>query len=137
MGCKVSSSSNASHYQIMFDTTHSYVYIKLFGEVTLELMNDSFLDLISRSDFSSNMNACYDYTDTLIEIPMIDVEQHAQFVAKHFERRGSSYKVAMVANETLNNAILAVYKLLIVNTKVEAEVFTSKKKAIDWLITSH
>jgi len=133
MSNEIAESSNVSQYQMAFDTQHGYVSISFTGDITLDLMNSCFGALLQHSKFSNNMNACYDYTDRLIEIDMVDIEKHAQFVARHLDQRGTTYKVAMIANETLNNALLAVYKLLISKTDVEAEVFTSKTQATEWL----
>jgi len=133
MSHKIADSSNTSRYQIVFDTESHYVSINFTGVITLELMNSSFEALLKHPEFTYNINACYDYTNNLIEIDMVDVERHAQFVSRHLEQRGMTYKVAMIANETLNNALLAVYKLKISKTDVEAAVFTSKTEATEWL----
>ncbi len=79
------------------------------------------------------MNACYDFCEAIIETDMKELEQHAEFVSQHTHRRGTSYKLAMVTDETLNSALLNVYRLLISKTTIEAEVFGSKKQALHWL----
>jgi len=79
------------------------------------------------------MNACYDYSNAIIETAIRDVERHAQFVAKYLDKRGRSYRLALVSDETLNSALLNVYCLQISKTQVEAEVFTSKPMALRWL----
>ena len=79
------------------------------------------------------MNACYDYSHANSEVEMAAIQEHSQFVAKHLDLRGQNYKLALVSNDTLNNALLSVYKLLISKTSVEAEVFCDKAKAIRWL----
>ncbi|MDQ7048156.1 MAG: hypothetical protein Q9M92_00915 [Enterobacterales bacterium] len=118
---------------IDFDNELGIVFLKFENEVTLDSLNYSFIELINHPDFKHNMNACYDYSNAIIETAIRDVERHAQYVAKYLDKRGSSYRLALISDETLNSALLNVYRLLISKTEVEAEVFTSKPMAIRWL----
>lgn len=108
-------------------------FLKFENVVTLDSINYAFIELINHPDFKHNMNACYDYSSAMIETAIRDVERHAQFVSKYLDKRGSSYRLALVSDETLNSALLNVYRLLISKTEVEAEVFTSKPMAVRWL----
>ena len=125
-----------SRYEILIESNKDYVEVRFFGGVTLDLVNSAFLELLGHQSFRHNMNACYDYTDAIIETDMKELEQHADFVGQYLHRRGSHYKLALVTNETLNSALLNVYKLLISKTTIEAEVFGSKKQSLIWLHSS-
>jgi len=127
------SSQLVSRYEIIFDIKRGFAELSFHGSVDLELINTAFLGLMNHPSFRHNMNACYDYDKAIIETDMRDVEQHAQFVSQYLNERGSQYRLALVSNETLNSALLNVYRLLISKTEVEAEVFGSKKQALQWL----
>ncbi|MBV1911820.1 MAG: hypothetical protein KUG78_21180 [Kangiellaceae bacterium] len=131
---KLASQNVAStRYKIKVDSQNDYAVIRFLGGVTLELANSAFLDLLDHRSFRQNMDACYDFTGAIIEMDMKELEQHAEFVAQHLHQRGSHYKLAMVTDETLNSALLSVYKLLISKTSVDAEVFGSTKQSLVWL----
>jgi hypothetical protein len=110
-----------------------FAEITFKGGITREVLDDSFRALIKESHFKFNMNAVYDYSDAYSDIDMPAIQEHSQFVADHLELRGRDYKLALVASDTLTNALLSVYKLLISKTSVEAEVFSTKANAIRWL----
>jgi|GEM_PF-2175160 len=103
------------------------------GSVSRKLMDDSFFLLIDHPNFKRNMNAYYDFSDVFIELEMSEIQQHAQFVASRLNIRGGSYKLALISNDTLNYALLEIYKLLISNTSVKAKIFHSVKQARLWL----
>lgn len=103
------------------------------GSVTIDLINGAFLKLIDHPDFKTNMNACYDYTEAIIETNMRDLEAHVQFVLQNLDIRGSNYRLALISNEALNSALLNVYKVKISKSTVEAELFATRKQAIQWL----
>ncbi len=122
-----------SHFEIYIDKGAGYADLLFHGGVSLEVINESLLSLIGHPAFRHNMNACYDYSDAIIETTMRDVENHAHFVEEYTGKRGANYKLALVTNETLNAAILNVYKLRISKTSIEAEIFGTKKQALTWL----
>ncbi|MGX5174804.1 hypothetical protein ACUR5C_12350 [Aliikangiella sp. IMCC44653] len=111
-----------------------YVDIAFDGGVSVSLLNQVFMELIAHSQFKYNLNACYDYSNAYPDISMPEIEEHASLVQQNLHLRGSTYKLALVATDTLASALLSVYKLRISKTSVEAEVFSSKKSAITWLL---
>ncbi len=130
---KLNDEHQFDHPDIKIDTESGIAFLTFENEVTLDSINYAFIELINHPDFTFNMNACYDYSNAMIETAIRDVERHAQFVAKYLDKRGNSYRLALVSDETLNSALLNVYRLLISKTEVEAEVFTSKPMAVRWL----
>ncbi len=122
-----------SFLDLKINTGKGYAELSFSGSVTRSMLDDSFIQLLEHPDFKYNINACYDYSNAYPEMEMAEIEEHAQLVSKYFLKRGPSYKLALIANDTLNNALLAVYKLLISKTSVEAEVFSQKSRAIRWL----
>jgi hypothetical protein len=122
-------------YQMTFNQSGGYVDIVFRGGVSVSLLNQVFTELISHPQFKYNLNACYDYSDAYPDISMPEIEEHASLVQQHLHIRGSTYKLAMVATDTLASALLSVYKLRISKTSVDAEVFNSKKPAIRWLVS--
>ena len=129
----INPNSQHSRFNIVLNNNVDYADLRFFGCVTLEIANNAFKQLLDHSLFRHNMNACYDFCEAIIETDMKELEQHAEFVSQHTHRRGTSYKLAMVTDETLNSALLNVYRLLISKTTIEAEVFGSKKQALHWL----
>lgn len=129
----INPNSQHSRYNIVVNNNVDYAELRFFGGVTLEIANNAFMQLLDHSLFRHNMHACYDFSEAIIETDMKELEQHAEFVSQHTHLRGTSYKLAMVTDETLNSALLNVYRLLISKTTIEAEVFGSKKQALHWL----
>ena len=129
----INPNSQLSRFEILLHKSSKYADIRFNGRVSLEIANGAFTDLLEHKLFKHNINACYDFTDAIIETDMKELEQHAEFVSQHVHRRGTHYKLAMVTNETLNSALLNVYRLLISKTTIEAEVFATKKQALSWL----
>ena len=125
--------NNSSNFDLFVDTSTFHAELIFKGSVTLEIINNAYLKLIGHPLFRKDMNACYDYTDAIIETNICELEEHSEFVSHYASHRGASYKLAMVSNETLNTAILNVYKLRICTNNVEAKIFSSKKQALNWL----
>jgi len=125
--------NNSSFTDVFIAKNARFAEVSFKGGVTREILDDSFYSLINHPNFRFNMNACYDYTNAYSELEMPAIQEHSQFVAVHLGERGRHYKLALISNDTLNNALLSVYKLLISKTSVEAEVFSDKVKAIRWL----
>ncbi len=111
----------------------TFAEVTFNGEIKRQALDDSFFQLIQHPNFKFNMNACYDFTLAFSGLEMAEIQEHAQFVAGKIPIRGQHYKLAFVSNETFNNALLSVYKLLISATSVEAEIFATKAQAISWL----
>lgn len=103
------------------------------GQVTQQLLDETFQALMGHKDFKKNLHACYDYSQAYPGMDMSEIEEHAQLVAKNLSRRGSHYKLALVSDDALNFALLNIYKLLIAKTPVEAQVFQDKDKALGWI----
>jgi len=122
-----------SSFEINISQGKTFAEIIFHGAVTLEILNQSFLDLLNHPHFVQNINACNNFCDAVIETDMQNIEKHAQFVSQYLAKRGFSYQLALVSDETLNNAFLSIYKLLISKTEVYAEVFSSPKQALLWL----
>ena len=129
----INPNSQHSRYKIALHKNVKYADLAFFGGVTLEIANDAFIELLEHRLFRHNMHACYDFTQAIIETDMKELEQHAEFVSHYTHQRGTTYKLAMVTDETLNSALLNVYRLLISKTTIEAEVFSRKKQALLWL----
>jgi hypothetical protein len=118
---------------LKIDKKNRVAQIEFKGQVTPELLDKTFQDLMTHRDFEQNMHACYDYSQAYPGMEMSEIEEHAQFVAKNLHRRGCNYRLALVSDDTLNYALLNVYKLLIAKTPVEAEVFKDKTEALNWI----
>ncbi len=103
------------------------------GQVTQQLLDETFQDLMAHADFEQNLHACYDYSQAYPGMEMSEIQEHAQLVARSLHQRGANYKLALVSDDALNLALLNVYKLLIGKTPVEAEVFQDKAKALEWI----
>lgn len=127
----------ASHFEIKMDQQNSFVETVFYGSVTLEILNDAFISLINSAQFVQNMNACNNFCSAIIETDMQDIEKHAEFVTQHLDKRGLTYQLALVSNETINSAFLSIYKLLISKTQVDAEIFSTKAQAVIWLESNH
>ena len=125
--------NNHSFLDVSIIKNARFAEVTFKGGITREILDDSFYRVIKHSNFKFNMNACYDFSNAYSELEMPAIQEHSQFVAAHLGQRGRHYKLALISNDTLNNALLSVYKLLISKTSVEAEVFGNKAKAIRWL----
>ncbi|TQV74989.1 hypothetical protein FLL45_08585 [Aliikangiella marina] len=123
-----------SAVDIKFDKQANYADMSYRGAITLTCLNDSFEKLVKHPQFDFNMNTLADFTDAYPEIEMPGIESHAQFVQERLSVRGSTYKLAMVTNDTLGTALLSVYKLLMARTSIEIEVFSRKVQAVRWLL---
>ncbi len=130
----INPNSQQKSYQVIIDKKSEYADLRFTGGVTLAIANQAFSDLLSHKLFKCNIPAIYDFSGAIIETDMKELEQHAAFISQHIQRRGTHYKLAMVSSETLNSALLNVYRLLISKTTIEAEVFASKKQALHWLL---
>ncbi|WP_196140974.1 hypothetical protein [Aliikangiella sp. G2MR2-5] len=123
--------------QVKVDKDRGFAEITFEGGITRKHLDHSFSLLINDPDFKKNMNALYDYSRAYSDLEMPEIEEHAQFVVEHLNLRGTNYKLALVASDTLNIALLEVYKLLISKTSVEAEVFHNIAAARRWLMEKH
>ena len=112
-----------SSLELRFNASGQFADLVFRGAVTLDLLNNSFIRLIEHPSFRYNMNVCYDYSDAYPEIEMPSIEKHAHFVGENLHRRGNTYKLAMVTNDTLVTALLSVYKLLISRTPSRSTSF--------------
>ena len=130
---RLEQTSTASRVDLRVDSSQALAVLTFSGSVTLDLINGAYLKLIDHPSFITNMNACYDYSDAIIEINMRDLEAHSQFVLRNLSIRGSHHKLAFVSNETLNSGILNVYKVKISKSDIEAKLFANKQQAIQWL----
>lgn len=130
---RLEQTSTASWVDLRLDPEQELAELTFTGSVTLDLINGAFLKLIDHPSFITNMSACYDYSDAIIEVNMPDIEAHSQFVMRNSTKRGSHYKLALISNETLNCALLNVYMVKISKSDVEAKLFANKKQASQWL----
>ena len=128
--------SSSSRVDLSVDSDRCLAELTFTGSVTLDLINGAFLKLIDHPSFRTNMHACYDYSQAIIETSMRDVEAHLQFVLQNLSKRGSNYKLALVSCETLNTGILNVYKVRISKSTMEAKLFVTKKQALQWLTSN-
>lgn len=131
-----SSSSNINNnnkVSLAINKKQFYADIALHGKVTRKLLNNIFLDLMEHPDFQHDINACYDYTQAYAGLEMVEIEEHAEFVAQYRDKRGMSYKLALISNDDLTAALLNIYKLMLASTSVEVEVFNQRQAAIDWI----
>lgn len=122
-----------SAVDLRFHTKSNYVEMSYRGAITVSSLNKGFENLVRHPSFVFNMNTLADFSDAYPEIEMPGIEAHAQFVQERLPIRGSTYKLAMVTNDTLGTALLSIYKLLMARTSVEVEVFSRKLQAIRWL----
>lgn len=125
-----------SEVTITIHEKDGYADISFRGAITRRLLDNTFLSLIDSPGFQFNLNAVYDYCNAYSELEMSEIQEHAQFVGSHLGQRGNAYKLALVANDTLNYALLEVYKLLVSKTSVEVEVFSDHTKAVQWICQS-
>lgn len=131
------SDSNLHNVSIKIRSEEGFADIAFNGPITRKLLDDTFLSLIDSPGFRHNMNAIYNYCNAYSELEMSEIQEHAQFVSHHLGKRGNAYRLALVASDTLNIALLEVYKLLVSKTSVEVEVFSKHSKAIDWITSPH
>ncbi len=132
---KIRPSELKGRVKLVIHAAEHYADLKFYGPITRKLLDQTFLELIQAKDFKANFNAIYDYCDAYSDLEMPEIQEHAQFVSHHLGARGKSYKLALVANDTLNMALLEVYKLLVSKTSVEVEVFSEHWRAVDWIIS--
>ncbi len=121
--------------ELPFDITinRNFAHIVFDGEVNLKVVNQSFLELLNHPQFVHNMNVCNDYTNAMILVTMLELEEHVNFVAQYSEQRGKTYKLAMVSNETVSAAFLNLYRVRTSKSTVDSEIFGSTKAALRWL----
>jgi len=122
-----------SHFEITIHREAQFAELVFNGAVDSAVLNNAFVRLVEHPQFRQNLNALYDYSDAHPDVEMQEIEEYAQFVASLSQRRGANYKLALVADDTLNTALLNVYKLLIAKTTVDAEVFSQRSRAMGWL----
>ena len=130
---KIELAHSEGYVKLVVNAAQHYADLRFFGPITRELLDQTFLELIKSKDFKVNFNAVYNYCDAYSDLEMSEIQEHAQFVGHHLGARGNSYKLALVANDTLNMALLEVYKLLVSKTSVEVEVFSEHQRAVDWI----
>lgn len=128
---------SCSYIHFSFDDKKKLVVLCFRGNVTRETLDDSLIQLIKHPRFQYNMNACYDFSESFPEATVKDLQEHALFVSRYVNQRGQSYQLALVASETLEHALLNVYKLLVAKTSVEVETFYSVESAKRWLVNKN
>ncbi len=119
--------------KMLFDKTNDFALLEFKGIFSKEQLQHCFKRFLEHPDFKYNMNAVLDFTHAFSELEMFEIEEFGQFVERNKQIRGETYKLALVANDTLNIALLEVYKLLVSKTSIEVEVFTQVSKAISWV----
>jgi hypothetical protein len=113
-----------------------FAKIEFFGAVTLSSFERAFTDLVKNNDFRANLNACYDFSGAIIELDIMDIENHANYIAEQFRERGSIYQLALVSDDTFNTALLNIFQIHLSKTSIEVEVFGSTRQAEIWLTSS-
>lgn len=125
--------SGTSTFELTLNQSEQFALFAFSGGVTRQLLEDAFEKFLDHPAFSYNMNACWDFCEAYPEIEISEIQTFSQFINQHLPKRGINYKLAFVANDTLNFALLDVYKLLMSCTQIEVEIFASQKKAYTWL----
>lgn len=113
-----------------------FAKIEFFGAVTLSSIERAFTDLVNNVDFRANLNACYDFSGAIVELDIMDIENHANYIAEQFRERGSIYQLALVSDDTFNTALLNIFQIHLSKTSIEVEVFGSARQAETWLTAS-
>ena len=126
-------SANEGSFNIHIDKNRHYAHVTFDGEIGMEIINNAYMELILNPLFSHNMNVCNDYSKAFLLVSIQEIEKHSNFVAQYADQRGSTYKLALVSNETISTAFLNMYRVLISKSKVDCEQFSRAKSALRWL----
>jgi hypothetical protein len=130
--------TNHSPYSLTIIKRHAYANIDFTGTIDRDILERAFKGLVSARNFRSNLNACYDFTGSIIELDVKDIEGHASFIAGQFRNRGSIYQLALISDDTLNTALLSIFQMHLSKTKIDVEIFSTVGQAERWLtVTNH
>ncbi len=120
-------------FEVIVNRERNIAHIIFSGEIGIEEVKNAYLALIDHPTFKYNMNVCNDYSNAILLVSILELQEHAVFVSQYSEQRGSTYKLAMVSNETISSAFLSMYKVRISKSKVDSGIFGSTKSALRWL----
>ena len=127
-------SIQSPQFEVSIDTESKIALIELSGVVNLKQMVDSFSELVRHPDFEKNMCCCYDCGDALIEVNLNETEIFYHFSAGMRNKRGTDYNIAFVSGDEMTQMLVQFYRLFLVRTDIDIEMFSNKEDAYQWLL---
>lgn len=119
--------------EIRFDPDRSFVYIKLYCTLTLELLKEVFEEITTSSQFSADMVRIWDINDA--DLSSIDDEtlKKISIIPTSQQPEVSQGRVAIVSNQPLSESLI---KLFLIHAKdlnqLNLEIFKTKEQAEAW-----
>ncbi|MET1256214.1 hypothetical protein [Aliikangiella maris] len=126
--------NDLSYATLHFNRSGGFIDVIFHGGISLKLLYETFNQIVAHPNFQFNINVCYDFSRAYPEIGLTEISQVIHFLKHNQDLRGADYKQALVAQDTLNTALLSIYKAQMSQSPVDIEVFSKKTAAIRWLI---
>ncbi len=120
-------------FDFFIDVGANIVFIRFSGMVTMVELVKCYSEFVRHPDFKKDMGCCYDLSEALLEVGINEIEIITQYVTGMRDKRGTSYKVAFVCTDDMAQVLSKLYRLSLVRTDIEVELFEDKKDAIIWL----
>jgi len=126
-------SESLSSYKISYVSEDSYMYIEYFGDMKLKQLIDSFSEVIRHENFITDMPACYDFSNAMMDINIPSTEIIYHFVEGLSSKRGNDYQLAFVYADEMTKALCNFYRLFYSRKNIDVETFKNKETAIEWI----
>jgi len=116
------------------DPGRNLIIQKVTGELSLYNFIAAFKTATSHPDFTSGMNVLWDLTDaSLAQVEIQDMHRMIEFIQFHIEKRGTGFKLAIVAHGKLEFGLSRMYEVYGEVLPFAKKAFYTMQEALDWL----
>lgn len=126
-----------SYVHTEIDQSRNLIVQTVTGDFTLQQFIKTFKKTINHPDFKSGMNVLWDFSDaSLASTETDDIHQMIQFIRFHIDKRGTNFKLAIVARGKLEFGLSRMYQAYGEILPFDKKVFYDLQQAVNWINSS-
>lgn len=116
------------------DPERNLIIQTVTGRLTLQDFIAAFKSALSHPDFTSGMNVLWDLTNaSLADTEVNDMHQMINFIHYHISRRGTGFKLAIVAPGKLEFGLARMYEVYGEVLPFSKRAFYRMQEALEWV----
>ena len=120
--------------EIEIDSKAGVVVRRVIGMLSLDDVKESLKALYEHPGFRAGMNAIWDFREgDAAQLTADEIKEIVNYVAQQTERRGSGYRVAIVAPRDVNFGISRMFQTYGRDLPFELKVCRKAEEALRWI----
>lgn len=117
----------------LIENKYGIFWVNFKGETTVDSILDFLKIVMEKGDLPENLNALYDFSETVFLMPPEGIKELA-FRVSQLTSRFKTIRTALVANDPDKTAYTILFKQESASLNTIREIFSSIDSAIDWLL---